>query len=132
VHYRTTRQESAVTANPLPDATPPAEGFRDYSHEVRPARSRTARGLLMALGSASATLAVAALFTPFIPAMPFVILSGACFARASDEFYNRLLNHPRLGPLIYKARTSGHPAWRIGGRTFELLVGAKPLREPGA
>lgn len=112
-----------------PDAGPPeAPAFRDYSHEVRPVTSKVMRGLLIGVGSVSAGLAVTALFTPLVPAMPFVVLAGACFARASDRFYNWLLNHPRLGPLIYKARTSEHWAWHVGGRTFEILVGAPPLR----
>jgi hypothetical protein len=115
--------------SPQPADTPTVEpAFHDYSHEVRPAHSKPVRGLLIAVGGASAGLAVTALFAPLVPAMPFVVLAGACFARASDRFYNQLLNHPKLGPLIYKARTSDHWAWYVGGRTFEILVGAPRLR----
>ncbi|HSH06658.1 MAG TPA: YbaN family protein, partial [Burkholderiales bacterium] len=38
------------------------------------------------------------------PATPFLLLAAACFARASERFYNLLLNNPTFGPTIREWR----------------------------
>jgi hypothetical protein len=76
----------------------------DYSHEVRKHGSVTVRVLLALLGTLFLVLGVVGLFTPVLPTTPFVLLAAACYARASTRFYNGLMNHRTLGPVIREWR----------------------------
>lgn len=59
------------------------------------------------LGSACVGLAVIGVFLPLLPTTPFLLLAAACFARSSPAHYERLLAHPRFGPLIRDWRAHG-------------------------
>jgi hypothetical protein len=92
----------------------------DFSNEVRPHRSRLVRGLLVGVGIVFAGLGIAGVVLPLMPGMPFLLIAAACFAHASDRFYNWLLNHPLVGPPLHAWRNHR----RIPRRVKPRAVGA--------
>lgn len=74
--------------------------IKDYSDEVRLHRSRLVRFLLFIAGSISLALGIIGIFTPILPTTPFLLLSAACYARASHRFYNWLMNNRYFGSYI--------------------------------
>ncbi len=74
--------------------------WQDYSDEVRKHDSRAVRAAFTALGLVCVGLGLAGVVLPVLPATPFFLLAAACFARASERFYNALLNNPTVGPTI--------------------------------
>lgn len=77
---------------------------QDFSHEMQKPNSFALRLLFAGLGVIFAALGLAGIFLPVLPATPFLLLSAACFARASTRVYNWLLNHTLFGPLILEWR----------------------------
>lgn len=73
----------------------------DDQNQPLPPDSRALRVILWCVGAISLALGVAGIFLPLLPTTPFVLLTAACWARASPRFHRRLLDHPRFGPLIY-------------------------------
>lgn len=55
---------------------------------------------MQAAGIIAVGLAVLGIFLPVLPTVPFLLLALACFARSSEKFYQWLLTHDRLGPLV--------------------------------
>lgn len=76
----------------------------DYSHEVRKHDSHAIRVLLIVLGFVFVAIGIAGVILPVLPATPFFLLAAACFARASERFYNWLLNNPTVGPTVREWR----------------------------
>lgn len=56
--------------------------------------------LLTVLGVISLTLGIIGAFLPLLPTTPFVLLAAYLFAKSSDKFHQRLLNHRIFGQLI--------------------------------
>ena len=77
---------------------------QDYSAEVRKHSSLTVRVLLVAAGTVCVALGILGLFVPVLPTTPFLLLAAACYARASNRFYNWLLNNRTFGPTIREWR----------------------------
>ncbi len=86
---------------------------QDYSHEVRKHRFLLVRLAFAALGTLFLLVGIIGIFTPILPTTPFLLLATACYARSSRRFYNWLMNHPALGPLIVEWRTHRSIPWRI-------------------
>jgi len=86
---------------------------RDYSHEVRKHRFLWVRLAFGALGTLFLLLGIVGIFMPILPTTPFLLLATACYTRSSRRFYNWLMNHPALGPLIVEWRTYRSIPWRI-------------------
>ncbi|MDP2695378.1 MAG: YbaN family protein [Gallionella sp.] len=86
---------------------------RDYSHEMRKHRFLWVRLAFGALGTLFLLLGIVGIFMPILPTTPFLLLATACYARSSRRFYNWLMNHPALGPLIIEWRTYRSIPWRI-------------------
>ena len=61
---------------------------------------RVTRTFLHLVGCLSVALAVLGIFLPVLPTVPFLLLALACFARSSEKFYQWLLNHNHLGPIV--------------------------------
>ena len=86
---------------------------RDYSHEMRKHRFLWVRLAFGALGTLFLLVGIVGIFMPILPTTPFLLLATACYARSSRRFYNWLMNHPALGPLIVEWRTYRSIPWRI-------------------
>lgn len=58
------------------------------------------RYLLIALGFIFIALGVLGIFLPLLPTTPFLLVSAACFAKASPRLYNKMIENKLLGPFI--------------------------------
>jgi uncharacterized protein len=56
--------------------------------------------ILIILGFVSLILGIIGAFLPILPTTPFVLLSAWLFARSSEKFHRKLLNHKIFGKLI--------------------------------
>ena len=52
------------------------------------------------LGIISLALGIIGAFLPLLPTTPFVLLSAYLFAKSSEKFHQRLMNHRIFGQLI--------------------------------
>jgi hypothetical protein len=95
----------------------------DYSHEVRYHDSRLVRGLYLGAGFVFVAIGVLGIFLPVLPAMPFMLLAAACFARGSARFYNWLLNNRTFGPTILEWRRHRSIPWRTKMMAIALMSG---------
>ena len=60
--------------------------------------------LLIACGTLCVALGVVGIFLPLMPTTVFLLMAAYCYARSSDRFYNKLVNHRILGTYIQSAR----------------------------
>lgn len=58
------------------------------------------RTLFSALGYASVSAGVIGLFVPLWPSTVFFIIALALFAKSNPEAERKLLEHPRIGPVL--------------------------------
>ncbi|MDH5737056.1 MAG: YbaN family protein [Gammaproteobacteria bacterium] len=65
------------------------------------------RYLLVALGTFFVIVGIIGLAVPIMPTSPFLLIAAACYARSSDQLYNRLLDNPMFGPMIREWREQG-------------------------
>ena len=88
--------------------TQPTEPQR-ASHDSHPDPSSLApvfRAVLVVVGTASLVLGVVGIFLPVLPTTPFLLVTAACYARASTRLYEWLLGQPSLGPIVVEWRRS--------------------------
>lgn len=97
----------------------------DYSHEVRKHDSRAMRLLFVVLGFSCVGVGIAGVILPVLPATPFFLLAAACFARASERFYNWLLNNRSVGPAIREWRR--YRSIRYRTKLFAIALMASTL-----
>lgn len=87
-------------------------GWKDHSLELRVHSNPLLRWLFRALGLIAIGFGVLGYILPGLPGTVFILIAAYFFARSSPRFYNRLLNHRLLGPLICDYRAGrGVPAW---------------------
>lgn len=60
--------------------------------------------LLIACGTLCVGLGILGIFLPLMPTTVFLLLAAACYARSSERFHRRLVEHPWLGPYIRQSR----------------------------
>jgi uncharacterized membrane protein YbaN (DUF454 family) len=75
-------------------------------------KSKTARGVCLALGWVCVGLAVAGVFLPGLPVTIFVIIASYLFARSSPRFHDWLWNHRWFGPRLRRFQETGGMPWR--------------------
>lgn len=64
------------------------------------------RAVLVVVGTASLILGVIGIVLPVLPTTPFLLVTAACYARASTRLYAWLLGQRSLGPIITEWRRS--------------------------
>lgn len=92
----------------------------DYSGEVHLHSSKTVRYILIILGSISLALGILGIFLPVLPTTPFLLLSAACYARASRLFYNWLMNNRFFGQYIRDWRV--HKSIPLRAKIFAIAL----------
>ncbi len=63
-------------------------------------RSRIVRWLLIGVGALSLVVGLIGIVLPLLPTVPFLLVTAACWSRASPRWHRWLLSRPRLGPAI--------------------------------
>lgn len=66
--------------------------------------SRVLKALLVLCGTLCVALGVIGIFLPLMPTTVFLLMAAACYARSSDRFYQKLVNHRFLGVYIRNSR----------------------------
>lgn len=63
-------------------------------------RSRILRWLLIGVGALSLLVGLIGIVLPLVPTVPFLLVTAACWSRASPRWHRWLLSRPKLGPAI--------------------------------
>jgi len=103
--------------------TQPVRDHLPLSEEPHPDPSTISpvlRAVLLVVGTASLALGVIGIFLPVLPTTPFLLVTAACYARASTRLYEWLLGQPSLGPVITEWRRSR--SFPPGVKTRALIV----------
>jgi uncharacterized protein len=58
------------------------------------------KALLITIGTLSITLGVIGIVVPLLPTTPLILLGAACYIKASDELYQKLIKKKWLGGYI--------------------------------
>jgi uncharacterized membrane protein YbaN (DUF454 family) len=85
--------------------------FEIPESELHP--SRVVRVALLTLGTLALLLGIIGVFLPVLPTTPFVLVAAACYARASEKFYRRLLANKTFGLLIVEWRRHRSIPYRV-------------------
>lgn len=80
------------------------------------------RGIYLTVGIVAVVLAVAGIFLPVLPTIPFLILAAACFARSSEKFYSHLLAHRIAGPVLREWFEHRSIALKVKRRIYFLII----------
>lgn len=63
-------------------------------------RNPVKKNLYLLLGYFSVILGVIGIALPVLPTVPFAILSAFCFSKSSPRLHKKILNLPRIGPIV--------------------------------
>jgi uncharacterized membrane protein YbaN (DUF454 family) len=64
--------------------------------------SRLMKAILFACGTLCVGLGVIGMFLPIMPTTVFLLLAAACYARSSERFHRKLVEHPWLGRYLQR------------------------------
>lgn len=86
--------------------------------------SRFMRGVLIVCGTIFVGLGILGIFLPLMPTTVFLLMAAACYARSSERFHRRLVEHPVLGPYIQHRRglTTRQKTYILSALWVSLLV----------
>ncbi len=104
--------------------TPPTTG-RPTEPEAPPDPSTITpvwRVVLLVVGTVSLVLGVIGIFLPILPTTPFLLVTAACYARASTRLYVWLLGQRSLGPIITEWRRSRSLPPGVKTRAFVVVA----------
>ena len=62
--------------------------------------TRPLRWMLWLVGSVSLVLGLLGAVLPVLPTTPFILLSAACYARASPRLHQRMRDNAWIGPML--------------------------------
>lgn len=79
------------------------------------------RIIRLSLAFISLALGIAGIFLPLLPTTPFLLLSAAFFAKSSEKYYNKLIDHKTLGPYIKNFRENRSIPLRVKIVSVSLL-----------
>jgi uncharacterized membrane protein YbaN (DUF454 family) len=82
---------------------------------------RLMRFVLVSCGTLCVALGVLGIFLPLLPTTVFLLLAAMCYARSSERFYVKLVNHRWLGAYIRNYREGRGMSRREKGVTLGLL-----------
>lgn len=102
-----------MLGNPVSDS-PPQRPRHHYPFAVRLT--------LAGFGALFLGLGVAGIFLPLLPTTPFLLLSAACFARASRRITDWMHNHARFGPLLREWREHRAMPYRAKRTALALIA----------
>lgn len=85
--------------------------------------SRFMRAVLIVCGTICVALGVLGIFLPLMPTTVFLLMAAACYARSSERFHRRLVEHPVLGPYIrYNGLTTRQKTYILTALWVSLAV----------
>lgn len=96
--------------------------WRDYSSEVHLHRRSWVRFLLLAAGHLCLVLGVIGIFLPVLPTVPFILLASVCYAKASQRFYNWIMNHRFFGPPLREWRETRSLPFMVKCSAIGMIV----------
>jgi uncharacterized protein len=82
---------------------------------------RVLKALLIVCGTVCVALGVIGIFLPLMPTTVFLLMAAACYARSSERFYRKLVNHRWLGVYIRNSREGAGMRRRDKAVTLALL-----------
>ena len=72
----------------------------DNTGKTRISSNPVLRIVLIVLGLIFLTIGIIGIILPVLPTTPFIILATACFARSSQNFYDRLYGNRIFGKIL--------------------------------
>lgn len=72
----------------------------DYSHEMRIRKQPWLRFVFMLMGLVSIGIGIIGYILPGLPGTAFMLFAAWAFMQSSPRFYNAMMNHKTIGPLI--------------------------------
>ncbi len=101
--------------------------------------NRLVRWLLIGIGALSLLLGLIGIVVPIMPTVPFLLVTAACWSRASPRWHRWLLSLPKLGPAIMSVtvwwvREHAWLPWAMTGLAAVLLlvIARLPVARDGA
>ena len=74
--------------------------INDSSAAVHVTSNPITRGLVFILGIICVGFGFVGLVMPILPGFPLLLAAAYLFSKSSVRYYNWLMNHPKLGPVI--------------------------------